>query len=96
MKSSASELDLRAPTSSTDAAPGRASPCTVSNSSQAELTSLYIMKYILVKPVNEWSITTTFSTPLQTNAADGINFRGKTTNSGVTHAIVCLLIEIDL
>ena len=63
---------------------------------RAKLTSLYIMKYILVKPVNEWSITTTFSTPLQTNAADGINFRGKTTNSGVTHAIVCLLIEIDL
>ena len=50
----------------------------------------------IVKPVNEWSNHTIFSDPITIKAGDRINFRSKTSNSSVTHAMVNLLIEIDL
>ena len=50
----------------------------------------------IVKPVDEWSNHTIFSDPITIRAGDRINFRSKTSNSSVTHAMVNLLIEIDL
>ena len=50
----------------------------------------------IVKPVDEWSKMTIFSDPITIRAGDRINFRSKTSNSSVTHAMVNLLIEIDL
>ena len=50
----------------------------------------------IAKPVNEWSSHTIFSDPITIKAGDRINFRSKTSNSSVTHAMVNLLIEIDL
>ena len=51
--------------------------------------------YVLVNPMNQFSSFIQFQTPLEVNAGDRINFISKTNNSAVTHAIVCLLIEID-
>ena len=48
----------------------------------------------IAKPVNEWSNHTIFSDPITIKAGDRINFRSKTSNSSVTHAMVNLLIEI--
>ena len=50
----------------------------------------------IAKPVNEWSNHTIFSDPITIKAGDRINFRSKTSNSSVTHAMVNLLIEIDI
>ena len=50
----------------------------------------------IVKPADEWSNHTIFSDPITIKAGDRINFRSKTSNSSVTHAMVNLLIEIDL
>ena len=50
----------------------------------------------ITKPVNEWSSHTIFSDPITIKAGDRINFRSKTSNSSVTHAMVNLLIQIDV
>ena len=50
----------------------------------------------IIKPVNEWSSHTIFSDPITIKAGDWINFRSKTSNSSVTHAMVNLLIQIDI
>ena len=50
----------------------------------------------IIKPANEWSKMTIFSDPITIRAGDRINFRSKTSNSSVTHAMVNLLIEIDM
>ena len=52
--------------------------------------------YEIVKEANSWSNHTTFRTPLDIKAGDRINFRSKTTNGSVTHAIVNILIQIDI
>ena len=52
--------------------------------------------YEIVKKANSWSNHTAFRTPLDIKAGDRINFRSKTTNGSVTHAIVTILIEIDI
>ena len=49
----------------------------------------------IIKPVNEWSNNTIFSNPITIKAGDRINFRSKTSNSSVTHAMVNILIQID-
>ena len=50
----------------------------------------------IIKPANEWSNHTIFSNPNTINAGDRINFRSKTSNSSVTHAMINILIEIDI
>ena len=50
----------------------------------------------IAKPVDEWSKMTIFSDPITIRAGDRINFRSKTSNSSVTHAMVNLLIQIDI
>ena len=50
----------------------------------------------IIKPADEWSNHTIFSDPITIKAGDRINFRSKTSNSSVTHAMVNLLIEIDM
>ena len=52
--------------------------------------------YEIVKEANSPSSYTVFRTPLDINAGDRINFRSKTTNGSVTHAIVNILIQIDI
>ena len=52
--------------------------------------------YEITKPANSPSSYTFFRTPLDIKAGDRINFRSKTTNSSVTHAIVNILIEIEI
>ena len=50
----------------------------------------------IAKPANEWSNHTIFSNPITIKAGDRINFRSKTSNSSVTHAMINILIEIDI
>ena len=50
----------------------------------------------ITKPANEWSNHTIFSNPITIKAGDRINFRSKTSSSSVTHAMVSLLIQIDM
>ena len=50
----------------------------------------------IAKPADEWSNHTIFSDPITIKAGDRINFRSKTSNSSVTHAMVNLLIQIDV
>ena len=50
----------------------------------------------IAKPADEWSNHTIFSDPITIKAGDRINFRSKTSNSSVTHAMVNLFIEIDI
>ena len=50
----------------------------------------------IAKPANEWSNHTIFCDPIMIKAGDRINFRSKTLNSSITHAMVNLLIEIDI
>ena len=52
--------------------------------------------YEITKPANTWSSYTVFGTPLDIKAGDIINFRSKTTNGSVTHAIVNILVQIDI
>ena len=52
--------------------------------------------YQITKLANSWSSYTVFETPLDVKAGDRINFRSKTTNGSVTHAIVNILIEIEI
>ena len=52
----------------------------------------------LIKDNNSWSQNhTIFQTPLDIKAGNKIDFRSKTSNnSSVTHAIVNIMIEIDI
>ena len=50
----------------------------------------------ITKPAYSPSSYTVFQTPLDIKAGDRINFRSKTTNGSVTHAIVNILIEIEI
>ena len=50
----------------------------------------------ITKPADEWSNHTIFSNPIRIKAGDRINFQSKTSNSSVTHAMVNLLIQIDM
>ena len=50
----------------------------------------------IAKPADEWSNHTIFSDPISIKAGDRINFRSKTSNSSVTHAMINILIEIDI
>ena len=52
--------------------------------------------YEITKPPNSPSSFSVFETPLDIKAGDRINFHSKTTNGSVTHAIVNILIEIDI
>ena len=52
--------------------------------------------YEIIKATNSWSNHTTFQTPFDIKAGDRINFRSKTNNGSVTHAIVNILIEIEV
>ena len=52
--------------------------------------------YQITKPNNVFCNHITFQAPLSLNAGDRINFISKTNNSLVTHALVSLLIEIDI
>ena len=52
--------------------------------------------YEITKEANSPSSFSVFGTPLDIKAGDKINFRSKTTNSSVTHAIVNISIEIDI
>lgn len=54
-------------------------------------------KYTIRKPTGKFSYVTSFKkVPLQLNSGDMINFKSHSTNGGVTHALVSLLIEIDI
>ena len=44
--------------------------------------------YMITKLNNQFSFHFSFSTPLELQAADRINFRSKTTNASVTHAVI--------
>jgi len=50
----------------------------------------------VTQPSGKYSGTITFGTPLELAQGDIINFRSASTNSGVTSAIVSLLIELDV
>ena len=52
--------------------------------------------YEITKPANSPSSFSVFGTPLDIKVGDRINFRSKTANGSVTHAIVNILIEIEL
>ena len=52
--------------------------------------------YEITIEANSWSSFSVFQTPLDIKAGDRINFRSKTTNGSVTHAIVNILIQIDI
>ena len=52
--------------------------------------------YEIAKRTGALSDYTIFPNPPEINAGDRINFRSKTSNSSVTHAMVNLLIEIDM
>ena len=43
--------------------------------------------YIITKPSNQFSSHFPFSTPLELHAANRVNFRSKSTNSSLTHAV---------
>jgi len=49
--------------------------------------------YIITKPSNQFSSHLTFSTPVELQAADRVNFRSKSTNASVTRAVTSLIIE---
>ena len=44
----------------------------------------------------EFSFHFSFSTPLELKAADRVNFCSKSTNASVTHAVISLIIELDV
>ena len=52
--------------------------------------------YIITKPNNQFSFHFSFSTPLELQAADRVNFCSKSTNGSVTHAVISLIIELDI
>ena len=52
--------------------------------------------YKITKPANSLSSFSVFETPLDIKAGDRSNFHSKTTNGSVTHAIVNILIQIDI
>jgi len=52
--------------------------------------------YIITKENNQFSSPFTFSTPLELQASDRINFRSKSTNGSVIHAVITLIIELDI
>ena len=51
---------------------------------------------MITKLNNQFSFHFSFSTPLELQAADRVNFRSKTTNASVTHAVISLIIELDI
>lgn len=53
-------------------------------------------KYTIRKPTQKFSYVTPFKIPLELKAGDIINFKSHSTNNSVTHALVSLLIEIDV
>ena len=81
----------------------RGSICGCSGSKQASEVIVCLVHngsdktdYEIVKEANSPSNHTTFRTPLDIKAGDTINFRSKTTNGSVTHAIVNILIQTDM
>ena len=52
--------------------------------------------YGIVKPINRWSNTISFSTPLELQIGDRINFVSQQPYSDIKNATVCALIELDL
>lgn len=54
------------------------------------------MSYGVTKPSDQNSGTSIFRIPLELARGDRVNFRSASTNSGVTTAVVSLLIELDL
>ena len=44
--------------------------------------------YIITKGNNQYSSHSAFSTPLELQATDRVNFRSKSTNGSVTHAVI--------
>ena len=52
--------------------------------------------YILTKQNNQFSSHFTFNTPLELQASDRVNFHSKSTNGSVTHAVISLIIELDI
>ena len=52
--------------------------------------------YQITKPDNVFCNHITFQTPLSLDAGDRINFVSKTNNGSVTHALISLLILIDV
>ena len=81
----------------------RASICGFSGSNQAAEIIVCLVHngsdktdYEITKPANSPSSFSVFGTPLDIKAGDRINFRSKTTNGSVTHAIVNILIEIEI
>ena len=52
--------------------------------------------YSIVKPINQWSNTISFSTPLELTIGDRINFVSQQPYSDIKNATVCALIELDL
>ena len=81
----------------------RGSICGCSGSNQAAETIVCLVHndsdktdYEIVKEANSPSSHTAFRTPLDIKVGDRINFRSKTTNGSVTHAIVKILIQIDI
>ena len=52
--------------------------------------------YEIIKPAYSPTSFSVFEKPLDIKAGDRINFRSKTTNGSVTHAIVNILIEIEI
>ena len=52
--------------------------------------------YIITKGNNQCSSHFTFSTPLELQAVDCVNFRSKSANGSVTRAVISLIIELDI
>ena len=52
--------------------------------------------YSIIKPNNQWSNTISFSTPLELNTGDIINFVSKQPYHEIKNSTVCALIELDL
>lgn len=53
-------------------------------------------KYTISKPTQKFSHVTPCKKPINLNVGDIINFKSHSTNGSVTHALVSLLIEIDM
>ena len=80
---------------------GSISRCSGSNQAAEIIVCLVLngsdkTDYKITKPANSWSSFSVFRMPLDIKARDRINFRNKTTKGSVTHAIVNILIQIDI
>lgn len=81
---------IKAGSLSATAGNAQAAECAV----QVVVNGSEVAGYTLTKPTNTWGRHTTFAVPLVVEAGDILNFRSKTSNSSVTHAIVALLVEL--